>query len=164
MRISTVKKLMIVAVSLFGAAFFLTVLLTAFQRAGKQLYTVDPEVMGRFNVPWASLVSQAVHCVLAVVLLINVCRYREGQSTVGLVITLAVIWGAWSAVLSPVLSMVNSAVIGRMYGTSDMASYSLMTSMVNAIAGPLQSAGSILTLLSLGAFFRSNRKTASQEV
>ncbi len=163
MRISTVKKLMIVAVSLLGAAFLWGVVCTVFQRWFKPLYSVDSSVIRNFSVPWLSLFSQLVYLAVSAVLLSSVCRYRQGKSTKGLVITLAVIWGVWSAVLSPILSMVNTRVIAN-FGAQSLASNSMMTSLVSIIAGPLQTAGSILTLLSLGAFFRSARKVAPQEV
>lgn len=151
------KTLQLIAVILWGVALLLTIIAIPLQVPVKQLYLRDATVAQAFVIPWQTLIGLTVHLALAVILLILIITCRDKASTKGLVILLAVLWGVWGAVLSPLISMGITMLINAQ-SIETTASYSVLTSAISLFTGPISTAGSIMTLIALGGFYRNQRK------
>ena len=161
MKTSTVKKLVMIALILIGVVFLLQILITVFQSSIKHLYGVlESGVIAFTYIPSEAFADSLVRLILSLVFFISIFRHREGEITKGLVVTLAILWGVWSAVLYPVFSSLSSMLLNQFYGYEAVASYSAVKSAISMFTVIPATAASILMLLALGGYFRSDAEAA----
>ena len=161
MKTGTVKKLALIALILIGAVFLLQILITVFQGPIKRVYGfLESSVIAFTYIPWEAFADSLVRLILTLVFFVSICRHREGEITKGLVITLAILWGIWSAVLSPVFSSLTSMLLNRFYGYEALASYSAVRSALSTYTVIPSTAAGILMLLALGGYYRSGEKAS----
>ena len=148
MSLRGAKRLQTAALALYAAALGAMLLYIPTQSFWKRLATDDPDVLSCVTVPVAALFGAALHLALAAVWLACL-RSRKDRPRRASVAVLAILLGAYSIAVEPVLSLAETLFLGRMGGVY-VASAGAGNSLLNLAAGLPSSAAYILMLLSMG--------------
>ncbi len=150
MKQKTCIILSTLAVVLRALAFLAVLLMTVLQEPVKRLYGVGEEVAVFRTVPWGIIVQTLIWLILAVVVLLVLLKRPGRGGTIVLTVATALLWGFFSVVFFPVLSVVFTRVTAGQGGTQAIASASALSSALSLALPILSTPASILSLLALG--------------
>lgn len=145
----TSKNLQLAAVILFSLALLSVIAATVFQQTVKQLYHCDPSALEITSIPWPELISRTLYLILSIVCLVVIAKQPSRGKAIALTVIAAVLFAAFSAVITPVVSTATTMTVSRQ-GADHLASYVSLTQAASFVSDVFSIPASILMLLSLG--------------
>ena len=152
MSVKTCRALQIAAFVLLALAFLGSIAAIPFQKSILSLYTSDPEILNRFNFPWAANLSTFLMLIPALIYLILVFRHMAPGGSKATVIILAIVTGFLMALVIPVLTMLITTLVNK-EGMWATVHYNYLNNAVSTATAFLTIPAKILMFLSLGGFF-----------
>ena len=155
MTVRGARKLHIVASALCGAALLVLLLLFLLRNQVIRFYFVSEELESFSGIPsiWIYLlIPMLIMFIPPVFSTLAVCRKRSAAKTKRPVILFSILSLVVYLVCS-FLSFFFSILSSRMYGTTYLATYSVLMGVYNAFVSPIVSASHLLMVYALGGYY-----------
>ena len=158
MSLRGVRKLQIISVILFGASLLLSLIVIVFQGAFKPLFTMVPDVLSCYVVPWPALAGSVTALVFAVLFLVFCMTVRSAKASRIIVVILLIAKLVYGVILSPLFSSLSTVAVNA-YGSTYIASWGTVTRGLSLFTALPSFAGNLLMFLAMGGFFGNGRDT-----
>ncbi len=162
MTLKTAKKLQIIAVALYAAAFLLLIVCIFGQNLIKSIYNPDPSLREIRVIPYPSIISGVIHLALALVWLVVLLQTPSRRTTIIITIVTGVVFTGY-AMLSPFISSMFSMAIAQS-GKDAISAYNAVLSGTSIATSLIASPASFLIFLSLGIACGVSSRTPSETV